>query len=85
MDAADKNDGSRVPRPHRRENFLGKQDGTEIVGLHHSLLDFGGNLIIKGTDSKSATDHHNVDESKELERILEMNEFVQYNGNDIFK
>lgn len=85
MDAADKNDGSRVPRPHRRENFLGKQDRTEIVGLHHFLLDFGGNLIIEGTDSKSATDYHNVDKPEELERILEMNEFVQYNGNDIFK
>ena len=85
LDAADKNDGSRVPRPHRRENFLGKQDGTEIVGLHHFLLDFRGNLIIEGTDSKSATNHHNVDKSEELERILEMNEFVKHNRNDIFK
>lgn len=85
MDAADKDDGSGVPRPHRRENFLGKQDGTDKVGLHHFLLDFGSNLIIEGTDSKSATDHHNVDKAEELERILEMTEFAKHNRNDVFK
>ena len=85
MDAADKNDGSGVLRPHRRENLLGKQDGTEKVGLHHFLLDFGSDFIIEGTDSKSAAHYHNVDTTEELERILEMAEFAKHNGNHVFK
>ena len=85
LDTADENDGSGVPRPHRREDFLDKQDGTEKVRLHHFLLDFGSDFIVESTDSKSATDYHNVDKSEELQRILEMTEFVKHNRNDIFK